>query len=906
MSIPLRVLILEDRAEDAELVVFELRRAGFEPDWQRVETEESSLASLDPALDLILADYALPQFDALRGLRLMQARGLEIPFIIVSGTIGEDAAVSAIQQGAIDYLLKDRLARLGSAVARALEQKRLRDEKRQADAALRASEKRFRALIEHSSDAVSLLDERGTIRYASPATTRILGYEIDEFVGRDGFELIHRDDPSQDADRFSQFLQHPALSVTSQLRVRHKDGSWRWLEAASTNLLDEPSVQGIVVNYRDITERKQYEEKLRLSDEILQRIGTLVLVADAQAQITYISPSVRTILGYEPADLLGDRWWELGRDDPIEREREKKYVARCATGEIPLIEEPYERLVRHQNGELRWILWQDSKGPGSLIIGVGHDITERKQHERELEAMVTAASVLRAAPSRYHMLPAIVNEVPNLLKADGVALLMPNSTKSAMAVALARGAWAEWTGLHFALGEDVIGHILSRAGARPYLNNAIDSDPHLARPELINGMRAVACVPLIAENQTIAVLAVGRKTDISENELRLLAAIGDMSANALHRAQIVETLERRVAERTAELEHQRQRMQAILDTAGDGIVITDLDGQIEYVNPAHEQMSGFAAAEVIGQTPRVWASDQTPGAVYDDLARTLARGNTWRGELVDRRKDGSLYDVALTITPLKDVQGNITGSVGIHHNISQLKELDRLKSKFVSDVSHELRTPITNLKLYADLLEHGKPDKRPQYLETLKEQANRLAQLVEDILNLSRLELGADKVQFAPVDLNALARQVVDAHRPTAEAAGLTLAFTPDPELPPVWGEPNQLAQVITNLVANGINYTSAGQVGVSTQLRNGQACLEVRDTGRGIYPEDLPHLFERFYRGRHAGQPGVPGTGLGLAIVKEIVDLHYGQISVASQVGVGTTFTVRLPLPPSTEGENK
>ena len=286
MSVPLRVLILEDRPEDAELVWHELRRAGFEPDWQRVDTEAGYLASLDPALDLILADYAKPQFDALRALRLLQTRGLEIPFIIVSGTIGEEVAVSAMQEGATDYLLKDRLARLGSAVKRALEQKRLRDEKRQADAALLASEKRFRALIEHSSDAVSVLDASGTIRYASPATTRILGYAADELVGRSAFELIHPDDPSEDADRFSQLLQHPALSVSSQVRVRHEDGSWRWVEAASANLLAEPAVQGIVVNYRDITERRQDEEKLRLTDEILQRIGTLVLVADAQAQIT--------------------------------------------------------------------------------------------------------------------------------------------------------------------------------------------------------------------------------------------------------------------------------------------------------------------------------------------------------------------------------------------------------------------------------------------------------------------------------------------------------------------------------------------------------------------------------------------------------------------------------------------
>jgi len=146
MSIPLRVLILEDRLFDAELSVLELRTSGFEPDWQRVETESDYLAHLDPALDLILADYSLPQFNGLRALRLLQARGLDIPFILVSGTIGEDFAVECIKQGANDYLLKDRLTRLGSAVKSALEQKCLRDERKRAEADLAAKNEELRAM----------------------------------------------------------------------------------------------------------------------------------------------------------------------------------------------------------------------------------------------------------------------------------------------------------------------------------------------------------------------------------------------------------------------------------------------------------------------------------------------------------------------------------------------------------------------------------------------------------------------------------------------------------------------------------------------------------------------------------------------------------------------------------------
>jgi PAS domain S-box-containing protein len=227
----------------------------------------------------------------------------------------------------------------------------------------------------------------------------------------------------------------------------------------------------------------------------------------------------------------------------------------------------------------------------------------------------------------------------------------------------------------------------------------------------------------------------------------------------------------------------------------------------------------------------------------------------------------------------------------------RLLELDRLKSKFVSDVSHELRTPITNLALYLELLRRGKPEKRETYLTVLSEQAGRLGRLVEDILNLSRLELGRDKLQLVPVELNSLVRQIVGSHRLRAEAKGLALRFVPAADLPVIGADAGQLTQVLSNLLANAVNYTEKGSIHLRTRVgAGGEVGLEIRDTGSGIDPDDMPHLFERFYRGRHISQSNIPGSGLGLAIVKEIVDLHGGRIEVSSQPNNGSTFTVWLP----------
>lgn len=231
--------------------------------------------------------------------------------------------------------------------------------------------------------------------------------------------------------------------------------------------------------------------------------------------------------------------------------------------------------------------------------------------------------------------------------------------------------------------------------------------------------------------------------------------------------------------------------------------------------------------------------------------------------------------------------------------LEQLRQLDRLKSKFVTDVSHELRTPVANIKLYAHLLQISPPDKHDQFMTILADQTERLSSLIDDILSLSRLELGEAEVAFTVLDLNKAAERVMAAYRSRAEVAGLELIFQPDKALPPVRADANQLDQVITNLVDNAINYTPAGQVRATTCLDTDrkQACLEIQDTGMGIEPEDMPHLFERFYRGRLVGSSNIPGTGLGLAIVKEIIDLHSGTIDVESEVDRGSTFRVWLPL---------
>jgi len=429
-----------------------------------------------------------------------------------------------------------------------------------------------------------------------------------------------------------------------------------------------------------------------------------------------------------------------------------------------------------------------------------------------------------------------------------------------------------------------------------------------------NFIRSAILVWLRAKQRVFGMLIVYSRTvnAYSESSSETVAAFANQAAIAIENAQLSEAirqyaaqLQQRVDERTAELEAERQRTQAILDAAGEGIIFTDIRGVIEYMNPQMERLTGYRAAEAVGQTPSLWRSDQTPPSVYQALWSTIERGEVWQGEMINRHQLGRLYDTALTVAPLHNAAGVIVGYVGIQRDISHQKELDRLKDQFVSSVSHEFRAPLTNIKLYLRLLDSGRPEKREQYMQTLQRETTRLENLIEDLLSISRLDLGAAPAASVPVALDPLIAEIIADRSDLAAKHSISLDYLPKTGLPPALAEASLFAQVITNLMSNAINYTPpGGLVTISTGTRvNDQQewiIVSVQDTGPGISAADRLHIFERFYRGEAARQSGASGTGLGLAICQQVVDKLGGRLTVESEPGQGAVFTVWLKPAPA------
>jgi PAS domain S-box-containing protein len=416
-------------------------------------------------------------------------------------------------------------------------------------------------------------------------------------------------------------------------------------------------------------------------------------------------------------------------------------------------------------------------------------------------------------------------------------------------------------------------------------------------------------IPIRQQNQLIALWLFGKRDPddfYPQDDIDLLQSLANQIAPVLQNIWLYEALQHQansladqVAARTAELRAERDRTQAVLDSAGEGIFFAGADGTILYVNPAMTELTGYTNEMTLGHTIDLWRPRDGTSESFDDLWSAIQSGRGWSGELEFQRHDGVRYDANVTIAPIHTANNETTGFVGIQSDITQSKEVDRLKSNIISNVSHELKTPLTNIRMYLDLLEHGREERKGDYWSILKRESERLMFLVQDLLDLSQLDTGTVAMRLEPLALKPIIDYTLHSCAARAEQKQIRLEVDTPDILPPVLADAKQIEQVVKNLLVNAINYTPQGGCVSVTAGINGSGAAPawfcVRDTGRGIDSEDLAHIFERFYRGRAGQESHAPGTGLGLAICQEIVTRHRGSIDVESVPGQGSSFTVRL-----------
>ena len=374
------------------------------------------------------------------------------------------------------------------------------------------------------------------------------------------------------------------------------------------------------------------------------------------------------------------------------------------------------------------------------------------------------------------------------------------------------------------------------------------------------------------------------------------------------------------------------RLAALVDSSDDAIVSKTLDGIITSWNHSAERMFGWTAAEAVGQSILLIIPDDRRREEEMVLARIRAGQRVDHFDTIRRTKDGGRVEVSITVSPIADATGRIVGASKIARDITDrrriedargrllareqearrhLENLNRTKDELLATVSHELRTPLNSIFGWARMLQSTTMNEaaRTRAVNAIVRSASAQARLIEDLVDLSRIVTGQMRLDFEPMDPNAVIEAAMDSVRPAADAKGIVLASALDRSIGLMEGAPDRLQQVAWNLVMNAVKFTSrGGRIDVAVRRGDGTVDIIVSDTGEGIAPEVLPHIFEPFRQEDSSSTRALGGLGLGLTLVRQLVEQHGGTVRADSPgKGGGATFTVSLPLTaPRTDGPRR
>lgn len=397
--------------------------------------------------------------------------------------------------------------------------------------------------------------------------------------------------------------------------------------------------------------------------------------------------------------------------------------------------------------------------------------------------------------------------------------------------------------------------------------------------------------------------------DVERNYLKVLPQV--IGKALVHKKtedtlkQYHSNLEAEVKQRTEQLAEEKELLSVTLLSMTDGVIAVDVEKRIILFNKAAENLTKWRFEEVNGKLVNEFfylVDEQTKKPLENPIDKVLKSGKTETGTdrdaLVD--KDGNRKPISATAAPIYKNDGTIIGSVCVLRDVSREREIDRMKTDFISSVSHELRTPLTSIMAYTAtiLRDENMPEQtKREFLTIIDEESKRLKNLIESLLEISRIDSGNVEIVREAVDISVLIDQLIPTLRPLAKKKNIQLKTNVSNELGQLQADASKIQSMIMNLVNNAIKFTPEhGQVSISARRQGQEVVIEVTDTGMGIPKEDIPKIFDRFYRVHRPGRQ-IQGTGLGLAIVKEIVNMHAGRIEVESEPGNGTTFTVFLPL---------
>ena len=426
MSKALRILHLEDDPDYSDLVKEMLEKDGLRVEKVLVASYAEFIAALEKdAFDIILADYSLPTCTGIQALETARQKCPDTPFLLISGMIGEQAAIESLKCGATDYVLKQWPERLVPAVRRAVQAAQEHAQRKRVEAELARRERYFRALTENSLDLLSILDIGGVFKYNSPSLKRVLGYEPEELAGRSAFELVHPDDLQRTMRAFEEGLSHPGLTITHACRARRRDGSWCAVEMIGQNRLDDPEIAGVVINSRDISERKQAEARLRLQSAALESAANAIVITDRAGTVTWVNPAFTRLTGYSAQEIVGQnpRLLKSGKQNQAFYQNLWETILAGRVWHAEMVNRRKDATLYIEENTITPV--RGELGEITHFIAVKQDITERKELEsqlRQAQKMEAVGQLASGVAHDFNNMLAVIRGNADLLLMDAAQL----------------------------------------------------------------------------------------------------------------------------------------------------------------------------------------------------------------------------------------------------------------------------------------------------------------------------------------------------------------------------------------------------------------------------------------------------------------------------------------------------